>query len=191
MAAAQQNSDTPSDSPFEIERDEYVYELYARGDQTFVISLGTVFPAVFFHEGKVLDLDFRPPVGGSGSLMYNYYFGSRFFLGGELSGLFIHSINHTLFIVPLGLRVGTQFIAGRFEFPLAFTLGMCWHTYLDASYYGLYMKGGASVYYRATHEWSFGLSTDWGWFPQWVVGEDKNTVYGNFIYLMLSARYHF
>jgi len=192
-----QQDDDPS---IEDGWDDYFTDLYMRGDQTFIISLGTLFPTVFIGNVAASDEDikkgvinpnFKPPVGGTGLLAYNYYLHPKFFVGGEVSGFFIPTLRgHTLFVVPLGLRAGTQFIFGRFEFPVSISLGMCWHTYLDYGYYGLYMKGTGAAYFRATSDWSFGLSTTWGWFPQWT-SEPRQNVDGNFVYTMLTARYHF
>ncbi|MCL2411939.1 MAG: hypothetical protein FWC97_09895 [Treponema sp.] len=195
--------DDPSAPDIEIDWDIFAYDLYVRGDQTFIISLGTTFPAVFWgYHGSVnsdnvnLRDNYRA-VGGSGSLIYNYYLGSRFFLGGEITGMFIGTLNHQVFIVPLGMRAGTQFIQGRFEFPVSLSLGMVWQTYLDYGHYSMYMKANASAFFRATSQWSFGLSANWGWFPQWTRDRDTNRrtprydVHGNFVNLHLAARYHF
>ena len=204
LLSAQEDGGSPdggSDDP-SIESDWYgdLYtDLYVKGDQVFSISLGTVFPALFGddREGLFSDPNFRPPVGGVGSLSYNYYILSKLFLGGELSGFFINTISkNTLFIVPLGLRVGTQFIAGRFEFPIILSLGMAWHKYRDYGYYGFFMKMGAGAYFRPMNAWSFGITANWGWYPQWAEREvngktEKHTVNGSFVDLMLSARYHF
>jgi hypothetical protein len=190
ILAAQQDDD-PSAPAIETDWDDFVYDLYVKGDQTFIISLGTVFPALFINNGNIINPHNVRPVGGSGSLVYNYYFGSKFFIGGELTGMFIHTLRrYTLFIVPLGMRAGTQYIFGRFEFPLALSLGMVWQTYLDNGYYGLYIKANASAYFRITSQWSFGLNSSWGWFPQWTNDKTQN-VDGNFVNLQLAARYHF
>jgi len=180
------------DSPsVEIDWDDYASDLYVRGDQVFIISLGTVFPTIFINNGKLLDHNFSPPVGGAGSLAYSYFLNSMFFIGGELGGMFLPTLGaNTVFIIPLGFTGGMQFIVQRFEFPISFAIGMNWHTYLDKGYYGLYAKLGGAAYFRATTEWSFGLSSYWGWFPQWTNEPSKN-VDGNFIFLTLSARYHF
>ena len=62
---------------------DYHSDLYVAGDQTFIINLGTVFPIVFYHTndnekfkiktGDIIDMKFSTPVGGTGSLVYNYY----------------------------------------------------------------------------------------------------------------------
>jgi len=187
LAAQEDGSDPAVEPDWEF----YSTDLYVRGDQTFIISLGTVFPAVFYQGKTKLEMNFSPPVGGTGSLIYNYYLHSRLFIGGEISGLFIKTRQkNNLFIIPLGARVGTQFIAGRFEFPLNLSLGMAWHTYLDYSHYGFYMRFGASAYFRIKPEWSFGLTADWSWYPEWTNKKSTN-VNGNFVNTMITARYHF
>jgi len=188
LAAQQNNDDGPS---IESDWEDFFSDLYMKGDQAFIISLGTVFPGLFINNGELIDPNFNPPVGGTGSLSYNYYLSSKYFIGGEIGGMFIHTLRkNTLFIVPLGLRAGTQYIYNRFEFPLTLTMGMTWHKYLDFGYYGFFMKAGGAALFRATSDWSFGLNTDLGWFPQWTDDKSRN-VDGSFINVMLVARYHF
>ncbi|MCL2180120.1 MAG: hypothetical protein FWB83_03245 [Treponema sp.] len=188
LLAAQQGGDDPS---VETDWDYYSTDLYMAGDQSFIISLGVALPVLFIQNGGLIDPQFTPPVGGIGSLAYNYYLNPHFYVGAELNGFFIHTIQeNTMFVIPLGIRAGTQLIAGPFEFPFTLTLGMIWHRYLDWTYFGLYAKAGVAAYFRATTQWSFGLVANWGWLPQWTNDSSRN-VDGNFLDLMLSARYHF
>jgi hypothetical protein len=92
-----------------------------------------------------------------------------------------------LFVVPIGLRAGYQFIAGRFEFPLSLMVGFAPQKYLEDGYFGFFMKPAVSAFWRFNPDWSFGVKTAWWWVPQWA----ENTVYGNFLEITLSARYHF
>jgi hypothetical protein len=182
LLAAQGNDDPEWD---------YYDDIYARGDQTFIISLGTIFPTIFRNNGETIDHKLTPPVGGTGSLAYNYYFTKEFFAGAEIGGMFINTLgSNTLYIIPIGLRGGWQFSFGKFEFPVTAAVGMALHRYLSEGYFGLYLKGGAAAFYRVTNNWSFGINTDWFWLPQWTGDKAKN-VYGNMIDLTLSARYHF
>jgi len=186
LIAAQDN-----DPDVEIDWDYYTTDLYTRGDQTFTINLGVTFPTIFINNGKSIDHNITPPVGGSGSLIYGFYFNSHLFTGFEVGGMFLPTIaGNTIYIITLGARTGTQFIAGRFEFPLHLTIGMSWHNYLNMGYYGLCLKAGGSAFFRASNDWSFGLATGWGWYPQWT-SDPKKDVYGNFADLTFSARYHF
>jgi hypothetical protein len=188
LVYAQEEGDDPS-----VEDDWEIYEmdLYTRGDQTFIISIGTVFPAVFLNNGKIIDHNFTPPVGGIGSLSYNYYLGSNIFLGAEFGFFFNSTLGRNVaYFIPLGVRGGYQFNVLRFEFPLAVTLGVIWHNYLNLGYFGMYVKGGGAAFYRYNANWSFGLTANWCWLPQWTREVRKN-VDGNIVELMLSARYHF
>jgi len=182
----------PSESPPDGgDWDFYNPDSYSHGDQTFIISALGVFPVAFFNEGKMLENKFDPPVGGAGSLSYNYYFTNNIFLGGEVSGSFIPTISNNMYYgVFLGARTGYQFYFWRLEFPLNVTLGMAWHTYLNYKNYSFYIKGGGAVYFRYNQEWSFGIHTNWYWVPQYADDRSKN-VYGNMIDLMASVRYHF
>jgi len=180
-----------SDPEVEPDWDDYTGGLYAPGDQSIIISLGTVFPTVFLNNGNVIDHKITPPVGGIGSLSYNYYITSNFFVGGELSGLFLFTLAGNSFFSPqIGARAGYQFNIWKFEFPITAGLGMAWHNYHNMAYYGLYLKIGVAAYFRATTYWSFGLTTNWEWLPEWTNDPAKN-VDGNIIDIMLSARYHF
>lgn len=181
--AAQENDDS--------DWDYYDQDLYTRGDKTFIITLGVVFPMIFSNNGKVIDNKITPPIGGTGSLSLNYYLTKNIFIGVEASGMFFGTLGgNTLFIIPIGARAGYQFNVWRLEFPLNITLGMVWHRYLNSGYYGIYFKGGGSVYFRATQAWSFGLNVDWYWLPEWTNDKSKN-VDGSVLDLTLSARYHF
>jgi hypothetical protein len=92
-----------------------------------------------------------------------------------------------LFLVPMGMRFGYQFILGRFEFPLSLLAGFAPQTYLEKNFFGLFVKPSASAFWRFNPDWSFGLNAAWWWVPQWA----SQTVHANFLELTLCARYHF
>jgi hypothetical protein len=181
-----------SEPDVEPDWDDFKYELYTKGDQTFAFSfLGLGFPIAFINNGDEIEHNITPPIGGTGSLSYIYYINSRLFAGGELGLLFLPTIGeNTAYMISLGARIGTQFILGKFEFPISIALGMTLQTYLDFGYFGFYMKGGVNAFFRATHEWSFGLGSNFCWFPQWTNDPAKN-VDALFIDLSIVARYHF
>ncbi|MCL2763035.1 MAG: leucine-rich repeat domain-containing protein [Treponema sp.] len=191
-----EDSDYYEGFPLETDWEGYVPELYSKGDQVFIISFGVIFPTVFFNNGSVIDHNFDPPVGGSGSLGYSYFLGPHFYLGGEIGIKFNYTMGqNTIFLIPIGLRTGWQFLYRRFEFPLNLTVGIAPQRYLNLGYAGLFVKGGASAFYRFNPDWSFGLNCDWNWYPQWPKDEGKRVpskdMYGNIIGLTISARYHF
>ena len=182
--------------PYEDDWEGYISDPYTRGDQTFTISLGLSIPTVFVNKGKAIDHNFEPPVGGTGSLAYTYFFGSHLFVGGEI-GVVINGTlaKGSIFLVPIGLRAGWQFVFRRFEFPLFAVIGFAPQRYLNLNYVGLFMKGGGGAFYRFNPDWSFGLNVDWNWYPQWPLengkpNRDKN-VDANILGITLSARYHF
>jgi hypothetical protein len=175
----------------ESEWDIYAPEFYSRGDQTFIISMGLIFPTVFFSQGNIIEHNFSPPLGGTGSLAYNYYLDSNISIGGEIGGMFNYTVaESTLFIIPIGFRVGYQFIFHRFEIPLTVTAGFAPQRYLDMGYLGFFAKAGASLYYRFNPDWSFGVNANWGWFPQWTK-DPENDVDGNIADVTIAVRYHF
>ena len=179
------------DPSVETDWDNYEYDLYSAGDQTFMISLGMVIPLAFTHNGNTIKNNIEPPIGGKGSLVYNYFLASNFFVGGEFAGMFMPTLQQdTLYFILIGARAGTQFIAGRFEFPIAASVGMIWHIYRNDRYYGLYLKGGGSAFFRATSSWAFGLSAFYYWIPQWTEKGYKD-IDGHFMDITFSARYHF
>jgi len=184
------------DIPIETDWEGYISEAYSRGDQVFIISLGVIFPTVFINDGKIIDHHFNPPVGGTGSLAYSYFFGSHFYFGGEIGVKFNYTLGqNTVFIIPIGLRAGMQFVHRRFEFPLNLAIGVAPQRYLNLGYAGLFVKGGAAAFFRFNPDWSFGLNFDWSWYPQWPQEGGKpvpaKNVDGNIVGLTLSARYHF
>ncbi|MDR0456677.1 MAG: hypothetical protein LBH20_08365 [Treponema sp.] len=185
----------PTDSDWD-DWDGYMSELYSWGDQTITILAGVNFPTVFLNNGKVVPHHINPPVGGILSLAYTYFFGAHFFLGGGVSFYFDHTLGqNTVFLIPLGLRTGWQFVLHRFEFPLELTGGVIFHRYLNFGYTGFFLKGGASAYFRFNPDWSFGLCTDWSWLPQRPQKDGKaipnSNMDANLMGLTLSARYHF
>jgi hypothetical protein len=180
----------------EGEWDDYNFDLYSPGDQTIVISLGLIFPTVFVYSGGSVRAHNINPVGGAGSISYNYHLGRHLFLGGEIGGSFNGTLaKNNLFIWNFGIRGGWQFFFGRFEFPVALAFGMAPQSYIGNGYLGIYLRGQASAFFRFNPEWSFGLNTDWTWYPQRPVVDGRRRpdmdADGNFLGLTLAARYHF
>jgi len=186
------DDDNQTDSDF----GGYIPDLYTKGDQIITISLGAIFPTVFLNNGKEINHNINPPVGGVISLAYNYFLGPHLFLGGEIGFASAYTLGESaLFIIPIGFRAGWQFVFRRFEFPIYGVIGIAPQRYLDLGYFGLYLKGGLSAYYRFLPKWSFGIIVDWSWYPQWPMKDEKRTpekdIDANFIGVILSARYHF
>jgi hypothetical protein len=190
-ASAQEGEEEeePEEPPIESDWSGLIAPLYSRGDRIFSISLGALFPTVFYEGSKKVEGNVK--IGGTGALAFNYFLDSHWFVGAEISGMFAPTLGENmLYIIPMGVRAGYQFILGSFEFPLSFMIGFAPQRYKDMGHCSLFLKPSAGAFWRFSTEWSFGINTGWWWVPQWP--EDKSkSAYGNFMELTLCARYHF
>ncbi|MDR1972417.1 MAG: hypothetical protein LBQ46_10915 [Treponema sp.] len=193
---AAQDGDWNDEPGEEVPADDwsgFMPSLYSRGDQAFGISFGVVVPTLFTGSGGEI-LPRNIIIGGTGSLSYDYFLGSNFFVGGELQGMFASTLgDHMLFIIPITLRAGYQFIAGRFEFPLSLGLGVApqqFRTSKSYGYAGFFVKPRVSAFFRFNPDWSFGINTAWWWVPQ-ITRNSSDSVHGHFFEATLAVRYHF
>ena len=172
-----------------INWDSYVPDLYRAGDKTFTMNVGVIFPTIFTGKGLEGNSS-NIGLGGMGSLGFNYFLNSHWFIGGEVGGMFAGTRGKNMvYIIPFGPRFGYQLVFGRFEVPLTLMIGAAPESYLGKGYIGLIIKPGASFFFRFNADWSFGMNADWWVLPQWPAnGKD---VVGNFLDLSLSAKYHF
>ena len=183
-AQEETDEEPPSD---ESDWGKFISEPYSRGDKTFSIILGVLFPAFFTG---VEDNQHGIKLGGVGSLVFNYFVSPRIFLGAELSGSFSATRGgNMLYLVPFGLRAGYQFWFKRFEIPISVLLGAAPQKYLEKGYFGPVIKPGAAFFWRYNPDWSFGLNTNWWILPQWP--KNKYNAIGNFLELTLAVRYNF
>ena len=182
-----QEDEYPEDD-LDPDRGGIISSPYTLGDRNFIISLGVIFPTYF--GGEIENNNHGIRLGGTGSLAFNYFLNPHFFVGGELAGSFSATRGgNMLYMVPFGVRAGYQFMLYRFEFPVSVMVGGVANRYLERGYFGLIVKPNVSVYWRFSPEWSFGLNSAWWFVPQWP--SNRHDVYGNFMELTLSARYHF
>ena len=182
------DSEPDEDSP-SIQWDTYVPDLYRAGDNIFSVTAGIMIPTIF--AGKGLDGNSSNiGLGGMGMLSYTYFLSPHWFLGGELEGMFSGTGgSNMIYIIPFGLHFGYQFVLGRFEFPVQIMSGAAPQRYLDKAYFGWIIKPGISGFYRYSADWSFGLNVQWWMLPQWP--KNGKDVFGNFLEISFTARYHF
>ncbi|GMO38342.1 MAG: hypothetical protein Ta2F_14570 [Termitinemataceae bacterium] len=175
--------------------------LYTKGDQLFWINLGVLLPLFITDIGKIDGvktdtygdkLEKNIKLGGAGSLSYSYFLNSHVYIGAELQGSFsVTKARKFLYMVPIALKAGYQFLAGRFEFPISLAIGGCTQTYdNENNLYSMFFKPQASAFFRFNPEWSFGLNADWWIVPQITKQSEHNAV-GHFFEISLAARYHF
>lgn len=188
--SAQEVEEPNEEPPIDSDWSGIMPSLYARGDQTFNISLGVLFPLFFVGNAGILDNKVNL-VGGTGSIAYTYFLSSNLFVGGELELMAAGTLGkNMLYMFPFGFRAGYQAVLGHFEFPVSLTIGAAPQRYLDEGYFGFFMKGMVSGFFRFSSNWSFGLNSAWWWVPQWTA-ESAKDVSGHFLELTLAARYHF
>ena len=194
---SQEEEDDIEPPPIDTEWFDFDITGYDRGDRTFTISMGTIFPTVFdidrgpSHSPR--DHNFRV-VGGTGSLAFNYFLSPNIFVGGELGGMFLATRGERMFfMVPFGVRVGYQFVHHRFEFPISVLVGGAPQMMQDQRYFGFITQVSASGFWRFNADWSFGLNTVWWIVPQRPGRQDGlvHNAIGNFLTVTLAARYHF
>jgi hypothetical protein len=194
------DGDFEDDPPFNegVPDDDWYYmpDMYTRGDQTFTFNVGLITPLFFINQGSVMQHNFTPPVGGTGTISYLHFLGPVLAIGGEIGFQFNYTLaENVIYFIPIGFRTSWQFLFRRFEFPLSVTTGIVFHRYLNTGYVGPFLKGGAAAFFRATASWSFGLSSEWTLYPQWPredgVRVPSKDVYANIQNITLAARYHF
>ena len=196
---AETDEDDEEEGGINIESDwSRAANLYTGGDQIFCINLGLVKP-LFFVDSNDGYLKTQMNLGGFGSLAYNYFLDSHWYLGGELGGMFCSTIDENMFyIVPIGFRAGYQLIFNRFEFPLSLMIGFAPQAYNERTYLGLFAKPSAGAFFRFNPDWSFGINTSFWWVPEWTnkkrvlpSGTSVINIHGFFWEFSLGIRYHF
>jgi len=193
----EENNPYDEDTSVEPDWDGYMPELYSRGDQTITVSAGVIFPVLSYNNGHRIDPNFKPPVGGSvGPLAYSYFVNAHLFFGAEVGFKFNYTLGKNVaFFIPIGLQAGWQFVLRRFEIPIKMVIGVAPQRYLNMSYVGLFVKGGTAVYFRFNPNWSFGIGSDWNWYPQWPKENGRpdpsRNINAHIVSLTLTARYHF
>ena len=191
LAFSQSNDDI--NEPQEEEAQSSAFQFNQPGDQYIAISLMITFPLNFggswplYRNGQLI-------TGGAGSLGYHRFLTSWFALGADISFGYHPTLGSNIFTyIPLVVKATFQPTFRRFEFPITLGIGGAIENYLNRTYFpGLIMQATAGVFYRATASWSFGISDEFMFMPQWYSGdESKHDDYGIFDSIKLSARYHF
>lgn len=179
------------DMPEEPDWEAPASDLYSAGDITLNLNLGVNFPLFLVNTGGEPRPVDKLKLGFMGGLGVDYFFTSGWFVGGEFEGMFMRTISgNTLFMVPIGARLGYQFVAGPIEIPLSLTVGFNIQSLLSWNYFGFFVKPQVGVFWRFDLDWSVGINAGWWWVPQWTSVPSQN-MDGHFLELTLSAHYHF
>jgi hypothetical protein len=181
----QEEEQAPEDVPEDQDGTdpEYVVRVNQKGDQYILFSLMLAVP-VQPTPDKLL-------VGGEGILGYMRFLNSRIAIGGTLDFGYHATVGGNVFYyVPISAKITYQPTWRRMEIPLSLSLGGAFETYLDRTYFGLFLKPEAGLYFRFSPAWSFGGVVGVMIMPQ-VYKETANNYTGIVADLGLSARYHF
>ena len=175
---------------------------YSLGDNTLSMRLGVGLPlfllatdAVETHRGdsqSVLspNLSFM----GTAAVNWNAYLDPTFTIGMEVSGALAIDINDALlYLVPILARGGYVISTPQMEIPLMLGLGAVVMRLVDKTSVAFTLQPAASFLWRATSDWSFGVTAEYWftWEPPWGEGNDNPHLFGNFVTATATAVYHF
>lgn len=183
-----------SDTPKQEQNIQYEYKMNQPGDQYIGVTLAGSFPLNFPDFGSLFTHNSQLVIGGVGTLGYHYFLTSNFAVGGDIGFGFNVTIgSHVFNYVPILATALFQPTVGKFEFPISLGIGVAPQTYISYHYFGLAVKPAVAAYYRLTPSWSLGLEASYLFMPEFaqLYNEDAHNIYGQFLNIALTARYHF
>ena len=187
-----------ADDPESDEDTTFEYETNGKGDQYIKLGLFGNFPLSFGNPFK-LDENRKLAegylyVGGAVEIGYFRYLNNWFALGAELLVAYNPTIgSNSLVMIPITVGAAMQPSIGKFEFPVALSLGIGFETCQNKKYFpSPVAKVEAGAFYRITESFSVGTTGLFVYVPQWsMIDGSVHYDYGNFLMVSVSARYHF
>lgn len=186
----------------EVEEEvELVAPRYGFGDSTLAIRLGIALPLFLLATDEVEAADGKKsnvlPVNlsvvGTAAVNWNVYLDEAFTIGAELGGGLGVDINDALwYMVPILFRGGYVISTPQMEIPISAGLGAVVMRLVDNTRVAFALHPGASFLWRATPDWSFGVTAEYWftWEPPWAESTDPH-FFGNFASATATAVYHF
>ena len=175
---------------------------YSLGDNTLSMRVGVGLPllllateAVETENGERRHL--LPPnltLMVSAAVNWNAYLDPSFTIGMEVSGAMAIDINDALlYLVPILARGGYVISTPQMEIPVMLGLGAVVMRLVDKTSVAFTLQPGASFLWRATSDWSFGVTAEYWltWEPRWGEGNSNPHLFGNFLTATATAVYHF
>ena len=168
----------------------FVYEMNGRGDQYIKIGIFANFPLNFgnpFSGGQLY-------TGGAAELGYHRFISGSLALGMDLMVGYNPTIgSNSLTMVPVTFGITWQPSLGKFEFPLQLGAGFAFETCQNKKYFpSPALKAELGSFFRMNESWSFGLTGNLLYLPQWAEVNDKIEYdAGLFAQVSASVRYHF
>lgn len=191
-ALAQEAEPVEPEGPVEISR--------VLGDQYLNIALGVQAPLFIYNpspdDGEKRVNESNLKAGFTGGLGWAAFVNSNISLGLDIDVAYSPDLNAvSYFSVPITFKGNYFFRSAPFEFPIHLGLGMDILKYKDITSLALIVKTGASWYWNAIQDWSFGLNIMYWWVPELYSGlrdvPSSMTRYGNFLEITISALYNF
>ena len=175
---------------------------YDLGDNTLSIRLGVGIPLFLLATEPVETAQGETQTAlapnltlmGSGAVNWNTYLNPWFTIGLEVAGALGRDINDALlYQVPILVRGGYVISTPQLEFPLMLGLGAVVMRLVDKTSVAFALQPGASFLWRATPDWSFGVTAEYWftWEPPWAGGEGNPHLFGNALTATATAVYHF
>lgn len=175
---------------------------YDLGDNTLSIRLGVGIPLFLLATEPVETAQGETQTAlapnltlmGSGAVNWNTYLNPWFTIGLEVAGALGRDINDALlYQVPILVRGGYVISTPQLEFPLMLGLGAVVMRLVDKTSVAFALQPGASFLWRATPDWSFGVTAEYWftWEPPWAGGEGNPHLFGNILTATATAVYHF
>ena len=181
---------------------ELVAPRYGFGDSTLAMRLGIALPLVLLatqevekpdgNRSHVLPVNLQA-VAGMAAVNWNVYLSEAFTIGGELGGGLGVDINDALwYMVPILFRGAYVIGTPQMEIPVGAGLGAVVMRLVDNTRVAFALNPGASFLWRATPDWSFGVTAEYWfiWEPPWADAGHPH-FFGNFASATASAVYHF
>ena len=169
--------------------ENFSYAQNDKGDQFIKIGVMPNFPLNF--EDKLY-------IGGAVQLGYYRFLNTWFAVGGELMAGYNLTLGSNIFtFVPITGGVMFQPSIWKFEFPVTLSTGMTFRTYNNKKRFpDPVFKAEAGAFFRIAESWSFGLSGEFLYLPEWWYKDTSNNMIfqnenGLFVQATISARYHF
>ena len=168
----------------------FVYEMNGKGDQYIKIGIFANFPLNFgnpFSGGQLY-------TGGAAELGYHRFISGSLALGADLMVGYNPTIgSNSLTMVPVTFGVTWQPSLGKFEFPIQLGAGFAFETCQNKKYFpSPALKTEIGTFFRMNESWSFGLTGNLLYLPQWAEVNDKIEYdAGLFAQVSASVRYHF
>ncbi len=164
------------------------------GDQSFIFSLGALFPLFFvkMSDGTVEATNLT--IGPKASIEYMNYLSQYFALGVEVTGGFAFSPNFNIYwTLPITAKIMYIIYIGNTQLFLDLGVGIILEKFLEYGHLDFFAKPQVSFYFPIDPTLDLGLTAGYWFVPQFATSgqpQDQSRL-GNFLDVSVSLIYHF